>query len=604
MRRLRALGLWFASLVALLMMGVAGVVSPGRVNAAGGIDPLRLVDDRGRIDAWPVVSVLFDPSRRLTIRDVVAAFDRFERPLKAHATLGISSDPVWVHVPVQVDERSGGHWVLDVDYSPLEAVDMYALADGEVIHHAALGSSRPFASRPLQSRTYAMPLELQPGRRYDLVIRAESDGTLILPITLETPTAFHGNAVGEQMLQGVLNGVGLCLLLYSLAQWAVLREPFFLKYCVLISGSLLFSLIQFGIGLQFLWTDHVGIERHAGAASALIALVGSFLFVEQALDEPRRTRTFARTMKAGAAGCGAIAVLYMFDLGIETSTVTTIVSVLGPLPALMGVPGAVRRLRKGDPIGSALMVAWLVYFCTTAMIISVIRGQMPANFWTLHSFQFGATFDMVVFTYVLGLRTKAIRQVAQRASVERDLMHSLAITDPLTGLTNRRGLGNVLAGARARGQSTGLLSLYLIDVDGFKDVNDRHGHEAGDELLIQLSNRLRSAVRGSDIVARLGGDEFVVVADGLSTPELAEELGFKLVAVADEPFALSRHTVQVGLTIGYAVAAADERDPAALLQRADGAMYEGKRAGKHCLRRAEKVPAAARQPPPVTATRA
>ncbi len=585
---------WLVPLLALYLAATAALLWPGRVIAGAPGGPLRLTDTAGRIDAWPAATVLFDRDGRLSLQDVVRTFDRFRTPRTGYATLGVTTEAAWLRVPLQVDATSTGNWIVDIDYAPLVRIDVHLLRDGRLVQTAALGTSRPFETRPLQSRTHATPLALVPGGTYDLLIRAESTGTLILPITLNTPTVFHASALREQMLQGVLGGIGLCLLLYSLAQWLVLREPFFLKYCVLISGSLLFSLLQFGIGMQFLWTDNLGMERHAGGAAALMALVGSFLFIEQALDEPRSSR-FSRLMKGGAVFCAAFAIVYALDL-VHDTTVTAVVSVLGPVPALLGLPGAVRRARRGDPIGGALLVAWFVYFVTTATLIGVIRGQLPADFWTLHSFQFGATFDMVAFTYVLGLRTKAIRQVAQRASVERDLMRALAITDPLTGLANRRGLSHVFVDTGDRLTPGSVLALFLIDVDGFKAVNDRHGHDAGDELLVQISNRLRGAVRSTDIVARLGGDEFVVVADGLTSAPLAEELGQTLVSLADEPFALTRHTVQVGLTVGYALSPPADRDPAALLQLADGAMYEGKRAGKRCLRRAADVAAGAAAP--------
>ncbi len=581
-RQQRARRLWFAPLLALCLALLAPLTGR-QVTAADAASPLALTDADGRLEAWPHTTVLFDPERALTIADMPAAFDRFEKPGTSYATLGVSPAAVWLRIPLQVDEASTGDWILDIDYAPINIVDVHLLRDGQVVQQFALGSSRPVASRPLRSRTHAAPFALQPGAHYDIVIRAESLGTFILPITLNTPTRFHAAALQEQMLQGVLGGIGLCLVLYSLTQWLMLREPFFLKYCTLIAGSLLFSLVQFGIGVQYLWTDFTAFEGHAGGLAALIALIGSFLFIEQALDEPRATPTFARLMKGGAIGCGLLAGVFLLDV-VPLAFITAVVSVLGPLPALMGLPGAVRMARRGDPVGSALLVAWLIYFATTAVIIGVISGAVPATFWTLHSFQLGATFDMVAFTYVLGLRTKAVRDVAQRASVERDLMRSLALTDPLTGLSNRRGLSQLLE--EDRRQSPGLLALYLIDVDGFKAVNDRDGHEAGDELLVQISNRLRGAVRPVDSVARLGGDEFVVVADGISGEGAAEELGRALVALADDPFVLSRQTVRVGLTVGYVLSPPVPRGLTPLLQHADAAMYDGKREGKGRLRRA------------------
>lgn len=127
--------------------------------------------------------------------------------------------------------------------------------------------------------------------------------------------------------------------------------------------------------------------------------------------------------------------------------------------------------------------------------------------------------------------------------------------------------------------------VYLLDLDGFKAINDRLGHDAGDELLIGVAQRLQSLLRSGDTVARLGGDEFVVVASGLSDDGNAQALGHKLLENFKLPFTAAGEQCSVGLTIGYALAPLDGQDAQTLLKRADTAMYAGKNAGRHCLRR-------------------
>jgi diguanylate cyclase len=574
------------------------VLAAGSAHASGGA-ALALQDSVGSVQAWPAVTILPDPQKSLTAQQAYAAAAQFEAPSTSYATLGVRKDAVWLRIPIQVDAASDGQWILDMAYAPVNLLDVFLVTQGAVAHKASLGGLRPFGDRPMQSRTHSVALILQAGTSYDLLIRAESGGALIMPITLNKPDAFHAMSINEQMLQGLLSGIALCLLLYSLVQAVSLRESLFLKYALLIAGSMMFSLLQFGIGTQYLWTDHLWMKQHAAGLAALMAMCGSFLFIEHTLAEPGSSRLFSRVMKGGAIGCAVLAVVYCLDI-FDTRALTALVTVIGPLPSLLGIPGAISRARRGDTVGLALLLAWIVYILCTAIITGVIRGQIDANFWTLHSFQFGATFDMLAFMYVLGQRTKAIRLVAQRAEVERDLMHSLAITDPLTGLANRRGLRDALTGVLTSNQGSRLVAVYMTDVDGFKPVNDRYGHDTGDELLVHMSKRMRDTVRASDIVARLGGDEFVVVATDLHSEQHAHELGAKLVAAFDAPFTLKQHSVRVGLTVGYAVAPSDAQDTTTLLQLADAAMYEGKQAGKHCLRRALRQSAVTPSSPTVT----
>ena len=550
--------------------------------------PALLIDGSSqRLEAWPAVSVLPDVGGEMDIAAAMAAAQRFEAPRSAYATLGLHKEPVWLRIPISWTGGGGPNWMLDIDYPPLNRVDAYLVREGRVVQQARLGNQQPFAQRPVPSRSHALPLELKPQVEYELYLRVQTHGAMILPITVMRPQAFHSEALDEHILQGLLAGLGLCLVIYSLVQWRSTREAMFAKYAMLTSGSLMFSVAQFGIGGMYLWRNNLWVEAHAAPLMALLAAGSTFLFVEDVLRGPGVSRYFTRVMHAGAAVLGATALLYAADL-IHVHAVSRVIGTLGLLPALMGLPGAITRARRGDAIGWYFLVAWLGYFVTTAIMVGVIRGYIDATRWTLHTFQAGATLDMVLFMRVLGLRMKAIHAEARSAVRERDTFVSMAYTDPLTGLPNRRGLDVRLAAEMAASAPDRLLAVYMIDLDGFKQVNDRHGHELGDELLVAVGRRLGAQMRSSDTVARLGGDEFVVTAGGLSDERQARDLGLKLVEAFREPFVLAGdRRCSVGLTIGYVLVPLDGSDPVSLLRRADAAMYAGKAQGKGSVRRAE-----------------
>jgi diguanylate cyclase len=566
-------------------VAVLTFASLGLTTAAWADGPVLLLQESTPVvQAWPAVTVLSDPGKLLKLEQVVTMQADFKPPQTAYGTLGLRKDAVWLHIPFNVSAQSSGQWVIDIDYAVINRIDAYLMANGQVVKEAQMGNLVPRAQRPVDARAHALPLVLKPGQRYDIYLRLENIGAMILPITFSKPTAFHALALREQMLQGLLTGLALCLLIYSLANWATLREVLFLKYALLVSGSLMFSLLQFGVGGQYVWPDNAWIELHMGGLSAFAAAAGSFLFVEQALVNSGTKRWFSALMKTGAALSIFFALCFSLDW-IDIHQVTAIVGTLGLAPALMGLPGAIRRALRGDSVGYYLLVAWAVYFGSTAVLIEVIKGNVGVNFWTLHSFQFGATLDMLLFMRVLGLRTKALQSEVQRATRERDSFHSLAFTDPLTGLANRRSLTTSISAALEATGPNSILAVYMMDLDGFKQVNDTFGHDVGDELLVAVATRLKNNLRSSDVVARLGGDEFLVMSNGLSTDSQAQELGEKLLAAFAEPFALSTQRCQVGMTIGYALAPHDGQSSAQLLKRADAAMYEGKSTGKNCLRR-------------------
>jgi diguanylate cyclase (GGDEF)-like protein len=167
-------------------------------------------------------------------------------------------------------------------------------------------------------------------------------------------------------------------------------------------------------------------------------------------------------------------------------------------------------------------------------------------------------------------RATAAALAREQAAHGAELLHA-ATHDPLTGLLNRRGLLPALAGTTGRG-------VVYLDLDGFKPVNDLHGHEAGDALLVEVARRFRAAVRDGDAVARLGGDEFVVAVTATDLPSV-ERVADALVAALTAPVEITAHGVRVvvGASAGCAVSAGPVA-PEELLRRADAAMYARKRA--------------------------
>lgn len=170
--------------------------------------------------------------------------------------------------------------------------------------------------------------------------------------------------------------------------------------------------------------------------------------------------------------------------------------------------------------------------------------------------------------------------------------------DVLTGLPNRALVLERLSAMLSRSQRHGgIVAAMFIDLDGFKRVNDTHGHQAGDNLLLQVSQRLSDAARAHDVVGRLGGDEFVVVAD-VATPDDLPGLAARLVEALDQPFALrAGPAVRVRASVG--VAADDGARPAdELLRMADDAMYAAKRTPGAGVAFADRLPASGRTASP------
>jgi diguanylate cyclase (GGDEF)-like protein len=176
-------------------------------------------------------------------------------------------------------------------------------------------------------------------------------------------------------------------------------------------------------------------------------------------------------------------------------------------------------------------------------------------------------------------RTKEKQQADRR-------IQFLAHHDVLTGLANRAQLAERIESALATRQDTGrTVAVHFIDIDHFKEVNDTLGHDGGDYLLRCIGQRLRGLmIRSEDFVARLDGDEFVIVQTGIFGPDQTEPFAHRIATVLAAPISFKNHEITPSVTIGVAIAPIGGMTPDQLLKSADLALYNGKSAGRNCVR--------------------
>ncbi len=209
----------------------------------------------------------------------------------------------------------------------------------------------------------------------------------------------------------------------------------------------------------------------------------------------------------------------------------------------------------------------------------------PPSWWTpLHAIlllvlAFLST--LVILAWAAALRNQVERQTSLLRESERRFRH-MALHDSLTGLATRLLLQDRLeiAFESAKRRRSGLATL-MVDLDKFKEINDTHGHPAGDQVLRVTANRLLLAVRKADTVARLGGDEFVILLQDLTELTEAERVASLVVESLSLPIAVNGHEVCVSASVGVCAISADEVDAVDLLKNADLALYQAKVGGRN-----------------------
>jgi diguanylate cyclase (GGDEF)-like protein len=563
-------------LLVLLIVAAAGMA---------GAAPQRLTLDQGDrdVDAWPWVRMLHDESDALTLAQVRASPDRFVLRQSVYANLGIRRGAVWLRLPFDSAATDRTPWWIDLGFPGIDTVDVYLFDAGAAaaVQQVRVGIHVPQDQRILNTQHHVVPLTIQPGHHYELLLRFESPLAQLVPLRLMRPEAYGALESSRLALQGLISGIWLCMLIYALVQWLHLRERMFLDFALGVTAANLFFLSYHGLGSQYFWGGSLWLAQHMWVPAVFTMIAANAMFAHDALAVASWSRRLAYGLRAVC--WVAVGTVAAFVAGwIDTGTVVATASVVGAMPLVLGSSAAWYCLRRGDKSARLIFAGWFMVLIGSVLLISVEHGLLPLNETLQDALQYAMTAQMVLWMFALARHARDVRMQAESELLERAHLEALAYLDPLTGLLNRRGLQRELERCLPAVSAVQPLGLYLLDLDGFKPINDTLGHDAGDEVLRIVGLRLKAQMRSFDVVARLGGDEFVVAAPRLTDAVFANALSLRMLAAFEEPFLVDGKPCRVGATVGYALVSQDGIDMASLFKRADAAMYRGKQLGRGC----------------------
>jgi diguanylate cyclase (GGDEF)-like protein len=296
-----------------------------------------------------------------------------------------------------------------------------------------------------------------------------------------------------------------------------------------------------------------------------------------------------RSMRVLAAGMGTFALAALISVRNHTEDVPWYTGGLGAvylIAALTIALGSRTAVLPGDTADESPAGSWstLPYLPVAVALASVgvayaRSGTLsPVLVWSLL-----ATVALAMFRQFLNLLV--VRGLLADLQEQRRRLDRLAHHDTLTGLPNRGAFYDRAREALHRAPPGSVTAVLLLDLDGFKQVNDTLGHAAGDALLVGVAERLTAARRESDTAARLGGDEFAVVVPGIAGADDAMAAGNRILERLTEPINIDGRQVRAYGSVGVTVAAGPGHDLDRLLHEADVALYAAKAAGKGVVRR-------------------
>ena len=241
--------------------------------------------------------------------------------------------------------------------------------------------------------------------------------------------------------------------------------------------------------------------------------------------------------------------------------------VLGKLHFVRGNAEGDRGVPTLDPLGR--QIATILWEPSTLGKLALLRIAPTAAI--------AAVLVCGTMGFLLWIGFRNLREVRRR---EQEALRT-AGQDGLTGLPNRRGLSRELVDALSASRGASPVAVIYLDLDGFKEVNDAYGHEAGDRLLVMVADAFGAICKDRGLLARVGGDEFAVVVRDTWAGEGPGALAERMVRLLDEPFDIDGRQIQIGTSVGVAIARGEQASAEEMLRRADVAMYLAKEFGRN-----------------------
>ena len=565
----------------------------------------------------PSVTYLEDPSGSLDAQAVAARADQF-RPTGATANFGFSRSTYWFRLDLQQAPGSRERWYLQVAYPPLDSVELYWPAAGGGFATLRTGDLAPFHSRAVHEPKFYLPLELPPEAPREFLLRVTSVGAVTVPLSVLSEHELEHARALDHLPAGLFFGLLIALGLYNLLLYVSIRDARYLLYVAYVACAGLAFFGYNGLAYQFLWPESPAWNQRAHVVFAFLALGFAGLFTRRFLELDRHSRLLDRGLLWQAGACAALALASVWPLPFALSARAFVALALPVTLAVL--MGGVIALRRGYRPARWFLLAWAALLAGLLAYLLRFLDLLPGNFYTVYGVQVGTGIEMVLLSVALADRINVMKREKEEAQAQalalsqrsereleslvqqrvgevqqlnrvlqaeivdrrraEDALFEMAHHDALTSLPNRLLLKDrfELAVAQAARSDT-LVALLMMDLDGFKRVNDTLGHDAGDRVLIAVANILRATVRTTDTVARLGGDEFVVLLGSLREADEAARVTAKILQAVAAAAQIGKPALGVTVSIGVALFPQDGKTLDALLRCADYAMYRAKDGG-------------------------
>lgn len=461
-----------------------------------------------------------------------------------------------------------------------EYAELYETDAAGTVREQVTGNALALSRR---SNTSGWPaFALQPDRvgTRPLYIHVQFHQEYPLVLSLQSTEAFYDARLLNRLVSALFLGGLLAVVIFNLYVFFVLRDRpaiFFVVYALALALN---ELVTTGIGAHYLWPDFSTDPRLAVLVTSSLGFISFLLFARAFLFTRQSVPWLDRALIAIlCAEVGIAVVQYALPTGRALVFPLLGAELLG---GMMMAFTAFARWKQGFQPARYFAIAFVPaivgVFANLAYNAFLPHGNW---FFAAYGVEFGTLLEAMIISCGVVDRFRVLegeRRTAQEALVRESMqnvqLRRLVATDALTNLANRIAFSDGLAAAVAAAQRSGhLLIVLYVDLDGFKGINDRYGHRAGDEVLKAVANWLTSSVRTADLVARIGGDEFAIILPEVSNEMQIERLVEAVRRSVERSLVFEGHRLDVHASVGYATFPRDGSTLDGLLDAADRAMY-------------------------------